>query len=88
MSQWPAPIIRLFLGEMTFDDVLKAADDTSSIKMKGQVCETNLFAGELALGRGEKDEAVRLLHLAVDGCRRDSTWSLANADLHRLNTKP
>jgi len=89
MSRWPAPIIQLFLGETTFEAVLKAADDASVVKMKGQVCEANFFAGELALGRGATNEAVRLLHLAVDACpRRYLEWSAANAELHRLNTKP
>jgi lipoprotein NlpI len=69
--------------------VLKAADDPNPVKMKGQVCEANFFAGELALGRGTTDEAVRLLHLAADACpKRNTEWSAANAELHRLNTKP
>jgi lipoprotein NlpI len=85
MSRWPAPIIRLFLGEMTFDAVLNAADDASSLKTKERVCEANLFAGELALGRGAADEAVRLLRLAADGCpRRNLQWSAASAELRGL----
>ena len=82
MSQWPAPIVRLFLGDTTFEVVLKAADDASSVKMRGQICEANFYAGEQALGRGATDEAVRLLHLAVDACpTRHLEWSTANAEL-------
>jgi lipoprotein NlpI len=89
MSKWPAPIVRLFLGDTTFEAVLKTADDASAVKMKGQVCEANFYAGELALGRGATEEAVRLLQLAVDACpRRYSEWPAANAELHRLNTRP
>jgi tetratricopeptide (TPR) repeat protein len=89
MSQWPASIARLFLGDTTFEAVLKAADDASAFKTKEQVCEAYFYAGELALGRGATDEAVRLLHLAVDACpRRYLEWSAANAELHRLDTKP
>ena len=89
MSKWPAPIIRLFLGGTTFEAMLKAADDATPIKMKGQVCEAHFYAGELALGQGGTDEAMRLLHLAADGCPRHYVeWFAARAELHRLNTKP
>ena len=30
MTKWPAPIIRLFLGEMTLEEVLAAADDADA----------------------------------------------------------
>lgn len=57
--------------------------------MKGQVCETYFYAGELALGRNARDEAVRLLRLAVDACPRNYVeWPAANAELHRLDTRP
>jgi len=89
MSQWPAPIVRLFLGDTTFEAVLKAADDASSVKMKGQICEAYFYAGELALGRGTTDEAARLLRSVVDACpRRHLEWSVANFEFHKLNTKP
>jgi tetratricopeptide (TPR) repeat protein len=89
MEKWPAPLIRLFLGDETLDAVLVAADDPSAAKKKGQICEANFYAGELALNQGATDEAVRLLHLAADGCPRTFVeWPAANADLRRLNTKP
>jgi lipoprotein NlpI len=69
--------------------VLTAADDASAFKTKGQVCEAYFYAGELALGRGATEQAVRLLHLAVDACpRRQLEWPAANAELHRLSAKP
>lgn len=89
MRKWPAPLIRLFLGDETFDAVLVAADDPGAIKKKGQVCEANFYAGELALNQGATEEAVRLLRLAADGCPRMFVeWSAANAELRRLSTKP
>ena len=89
MSKWPAPIIRLFLGDTTFEAMLKAADDARPIKMTGQVCEAYFYAGELALRQGGTDEAMRLLHLAADACPRHYLeWFAARAELHRLNTKP
>jgi tetratricopeptide (TPR) repeat protein len=90
MSQWPAPVVRLFLGQTTFEAVLtEAADDANTVKMKGQVCEAYFYAGELALGRGATEQAMRQLHLAVDVCpRRHLEWPAASAELHRLDTKP
>ncbi|MGT2501375.1 tetratricopeptide repeat protein [Bradyrhizobium guangxiense] len=51
-SRWPAPIVRFFLGEMTFEDLLKAAQDNSVRRTKEQICEANFYAGELAMERG------------------------------------
>ena len=39
MTQWPAPVIRLYLGQSTLEAVLAAADDPDATKKKGRVCE-------------------------------------------------
>jgi len=39
-----------------------AADDPDASIKKGHVCEVNFFSGELALQRGDKNEAMRLQH--------------------------
>jgi len=85
MEKWPAPLIRLFLRETTVDAVLAAADDLIISKKRGQVCEANFYAGELALSQGAVEEAGRLLRLAVDECPRTFIErSAAKADLRRL----
>jgi tetratricopeptide (TPR) repeat protein len=66
--KWPAPIIRLVLGETTAEAVLSAADDPDAKRKKGQVCEANFYTGELALQRGAKEEAARLFQLAAATC--------------------
>ena len=68
MTVWPAPVIRVFLGEMTSAAALAAADDPDAAKKKGQVCIANFYSGELALRQGAKDEAVRLFRLADSDC--------------------
>jgi len=60
MTQWPAPVIRMFLGQMTPAAVLAAANDPDPIKKKDQVCDANFYSGELALRTGAKNEAARL----------------------------
>ena len=67
MTKWPAPVIRLYLGQLTLEAVLAAADDPDPTTKKGRVCEANFYGGELTLRRGAKDEATRLFGLATTG---------------------
>jgi lipoprotein NlpI len=68
MTQWPAPVIRMYLGQMTPAAVLAAADDPNAAKKTGQVCEANFYSGEWALRQGAKDEAAHLFQVAVRDC--------------------
>jgi lipoprotein NlpI len=71
MTKWPAPLVRLFLGQTTPAAVLAAADDRNGNTKKEQVCEANFYTGELALQRGAKEEAARLFRLAAADCPHD-----------------
>ena len=89
MTAWPAPVIRMFLGQMTPAAALAAADDPDATKKKGQVCEANFYSGELALRQGAKDDAARLFRLAASDCPHDFTeWPAANAELKALGAAP
>ncbi len=89
MTKWPAPVIRLFLGEMTPAAVLAAADDPDDTTRRGQVCEANFYSGELALHQGAKEEATRLFLLAAVGCAQDFVeGSSASAELAALDQSP
>jgi lipoprotein NlpI len=89
MKVWPAPVLRLFLGEMTLTAVLAAADDKDPKTKQGQVCEANFYSGELALLQGVKDEAIRLFRLAANDCPKDFVeWGAANAELKALGITP
>lgn len=68
MTKWPAPIINLFLGTKTPEQVLDAANDPDPRKRKGQLCEAHFYAAELTLQRGSREEALRLFDLAVADC--------------------
>ncbi|MGZ3361543.1 MAG: hypothetical protein ACXU84_19645 [Xanthobacteraceae bacterium] len=57
MTAWPAPVIRLFLGQMSPAAVLAAADDPDPKKKKSQMCDANFYGGELALIQGSKENA-------------------------------
>jgi lipoprotein NlpI len=85
MTGWPAPVIRLFLGQMTPAAVLAAAHDPDPVKQTGQVCEANFFSGEWALRNGGKDEARRLLLLAASDCPKSFVqWGAALEELKSL----
>jgi lipoprotein NlpI len=88
MTAWPAPVIRLFLGEITSAALLAAADDPDATKKKGQVCEANFYSGELTLRQGAKEEAARLFRLAASECPKDfNEWGAANAELKALGAE-
>ena len=89
MTVWPAPVVRLFMDQMTPAAVLAAADDPDATKKKGQVCEANFYSGELSLTKGLKDEATRLFRLAASDCPHSfNEWDAANAELKALGVVP
>jgi lipoprotein NlpI len=71
MTKWPAPVIRLFLGQVTPAAVLAAADDPDPRKKRGQICEAHFYIGELALRQGAKAAAARLFTEAAADCPRE-----------------
>jgi lipoprotein NlpI len=85
MSKWPAPVVRLFLGDATPADVLAAANDPDPVTRTGQLCEANFYNGEFALQQGDKQEAARLFRLAATGCSHEFVeGASANSELAAL----
>lgn len=62
MTKWPAPAIRMFLGEGPPDDVLAVRAGPVTI------CEAIYFTAEYMLLENRKDEAIRLYRKAVADC--------------------
>src|SRR5262249_44326851 len=88
MTKWPAPIVRLYLGQITLADATTAADDRNAAIKKGQVCDANFYSGKLALQRGKKDDAKRLFELAAAECPRSFLeYGAANAELRTFQPK-
>jgi len=85
MTKWPAPVVKLMLGQLTADAVLASADDPNQTTKNNHVCEANFYSGIIALQNGGKDEAAKLFRLAVDGCPKTyAEWYGANAELKAL----
>jgi len=89
MTWWPAPVIRLYLGQLTPEALLAAADDANPRAKHGRMCEANFFTGELALQQGNADEAKRLFALAAADCPKDfDAYAGATAELKVLGARP
>ena len=89
MTKWPAPLVRLFLGEATPEAVLAAADDRDPFRKKTQVCQADFFSGEYALAQDRKDDSLRLFRLAVRDCVPGSTeWVAARGELKAAGAEP
>jgi lipoprotein NlpI len=68
MKTWPAPVIRLFTGEIKQDAVMSAADDANPALKQAHSCEANFYGGQYALIAGQRDEAVKLFVAAAKDC--------------------
>jgi lipoprotein NlpI len=89
MTNWPAPVVRFFRGEITSEAVFAAAQDVNARTKKGQLCEANFYVGELASLRGDKEEAVRLFRLATDDCPKTFIERLAaSLELEAMAANP
>ncbi|MGJ5228983.1 hypothetical protein ACQR16_00620 [Bradyrhizobium oligotrophicum] len=89
MSKWPAPIVRLFLGQETTEAVLAAADRGSPAMRRTRRCEASFFAGELMLDRGRETDAMRLIDRALAECAWTSRERpVAEAEARVLHVMP
>lgn len=89
MTKWPAPIVHLYLGEMTPEAVLAEAEASEPNRKKDRACDADFYIGELALQRGTKDEAARLFRLVASDCGKYLTaYDGAVAELKALGPQP
>jgi len=68
-SDWPAPVLAFYLGQIDQDQLFAAADNGPDYEARnGQRCEANFYAGEAASLHGRPDDARDLLDRAIDHC--------------------
>jgi tetratricopeptide (TPR) repeat protein len=77
LSKWPGPVLKFDLGQMTADDVLKAAANADANIQKWQICEANYFTGEDALFHHQRTTALAHLKAARDDCPKGYSAYLA-----------
>jgi lipoprotein NlpI len=86
-TQWPWPIVALFLGLMNPDEVQTAASaaDQQSTRV-AQSCEANFFIGVYQIEKGAQVEARPLFQSAVDHCPYNFVQhAAAKLELKRLD---
>jgi predicted Zn-dependent protease len=89
MTNWPAPLIRLYMAQGTPEAVLAAADDPDEKTKRRQVCDAYFYSGELVLQQGAKGDATRLFRLAAANCpKRLIESSSASAELKAFGATP
>lgn len=71
MTKWPAPVVRLYLDQLTPGALFAAADDPDAWTKQGQLCEADFYLGELKLRQGDKKDAAQLLQTAENDCPQD-----------------
>jgi lipoprotein NlpI len=79
LKAWPAPVVRLYAGEIKPDAVRAGADSPSDTVKAAQVCEANFYSGEYALIGGAREDATRLFQAAVKDCPRGFLEGIAAA---------
>jgi lipoprotein NlpI len=89
MQAWPAPVVRLFVGEMTPAATLAATNDKDPKKKRAQVCQANLYGAEFVLLQKQKEEALRLYREAASDCPKSFIeWAAATAALRSFRKMP
>ena len=76
-TQWPAPILKMYLGRMTASQLLAAAIDPDARKEALQSCEANFFSGEEALIQQHRESAAARFQIARNVCTRSNIHYLA-----------
>jgi len=89
MTRWPAPVVRYYLGEITAEQLLAAADNPNADVRKRQVCDANFYSGELDLQQGRRADATQHLQFAVASCSKGfAEYEGAIAELKTLGASP
>jgi lipoprotein NlpI len=71
MTEWPAPLIQMFLGQRTPASAAALASEAVDKKRLERICEANFYSAEFALQKGDKNEAERLFRLSSTDCPAD-----------------
>jgi hypothetical protein len=86
MTEWPAPIVRLLLGQSTLAGALaEAQQEADAVARKSKVCQVEFYEGELALMRGDKSAAAARFEGALGDCSHQlAEWAAAKLELASL----
>jgi lipoprotein NlpI len=84
--EWPMPLVRLYQGQITADQLLAQAGDTSA--QPERLCDVGFYLGEWKLVHGQSQEAAAYLKQALSACPHTySEYEIAAAELKLLGGK-
>jgi lipoprotein NlpI len=82
-QDWPMPLVRLYEGQITADQMLAAAGDTTADP--GRLCDVGFYLGEWKLTHGQTQEAAAYLKKAQSACPHSySEYETAIEELKKL----
>ena len=85
LTQWPGPVVNLFLGQATPQAVINAAQDPDPHVQRERQCEAYFYIGEYLLIANQKTEAARMFQAAVaTGVTSLFEYASAKAELRHL----
>jgi len=85
LTQWPGPVVSLYLGQATPQAVLNATQDPDPRVQRERQCEAYFYIGEYLLIANQKAEAARMFEAAVStGITSLFEYASAKAELRRL----
>jgi len=88
MTAWPAPLVRLFLGQSTPAQTLAAARHADPARQRVQLCLANYYTAEYLALQGSKGDAVPLYRLAARDCPEPFQRLPARNALEALGVPP
>ena len=65
LTRWPGPAVALFLGQITPQAMIAAAQDPDPNALRERYCEAYFYAGEFYLIHGQRTAAVQMFQSAV-----------------------
>ena len=85
LTQWPGPVVSLYLGQAPPQAVLNATQDPDPRVQRERQCEAYFYIGEYLLIANQKAEAARMFEAAVStGITSLFEYASAKAELRRL----
>ena len=82
-KQWPGTLISFFLGQVRLEDV--SSPSNHGAMGRGRECNLSLFAGEDALGKGNSEQAQKLILRAREVCNIHTLqYLVAGIELSRV----
>jgi tetratricopeptide (TPR) repeat protein len=82
-TQWPGTLIAFFLGKARLEDV--SSPSSHGTMGRSRECNLSLFAGEDALGKGNSEQAQKLILRAREVCSIHTLqYLVAGSELNRL----